>query len=297
MARVLLIFNPLAARADLKAVDRVVRVFTRAGWRIEVEGTSRVGHAEDLAREGVRDAVDLVAVYGGDGTTMQAVAGVVGHDVPVALIPGGTGNLLAGNLRLPRKPVAAAKVAVRGVPRAIDLGVLERPDGDRYFAVACGAGFDADLMAATSGEAKRRWRMGAYVAQGLDAVARLKVVPHRITVDGAVHEMDAVMVLVANCGEIIPPFVRLHAGVALDDGILDVAVANAATLMEGVDVVWRLLTGRLDAKHRLRFFRGETVTVETAEPQPVELDGEPDGVTPFTTRIVPHAVRVMVPGH
>jgi diacylglycerol kinase (ATP) len=186
-------------------------------------------------------------------------------------------------------------VAVRGVPRSIDLGALERVEGDRYFAVACGAGFDADLMAATSGEAKRRWRMGAYVAQGLDAVAKLKVVPHRITVDGAVHEMDAVMVLVANCGEIIPPFVRLHAGVALDDGILDVAVANAATLMEGVDVVWRLLTGRLDAAHRLRFFRGEVVTVETVEPQPVELDGEPDGVTPFTARVVPHAIRVMVP--
>lgn len=296
MARALLIFNPVAARADLKAVDRVIRVFTRAGWRIEVEGTSRVGHAEDLARQGVQDAVDLVAVYGGDGTTMQAVAGMVGHEVPVALIPGGTGNLLAGNLRLPRRPTAAAKVAVRGVPRSIDLGALERVEGDRYFAVACGAGFDADLMAATSGEAKRRWRMGAYVAQGLDAVAKLKVVPHRITVDGAVHEMDAVMVLVANCGEIIPPFVRLHAGVALDDGILDVAVANAATLMEGVDVVWRLLTGRLDAAHRLRFFRGEVVTVETVEPQPVELDGEPDGVTPFTARVVPHAIRVMVPG-
>jgi YegS/Rv2252/BmrU family lipid kinase len=295
VARALLIFNPVAARADLKAVDRVIRVFTRAGWRIEVEGTSRVGHAEDLARQGVQDAVDLVAVYGGDGTTMQAVAGMVGHEVPVALIPGGTGNLLAGNLRLPRRPTAAAKVAVRGVPRSIDLGALERVEGDRYFAVACGAGFDADLMAATSGEAKRRWRMGAYVAQGLDAVAKLKVVPHRITVDGAVHEMDAVMVLVANCGEIIPPFVRLHAGVALDDGILDVAVANAATLMEGVDVVWRLLTGRLDAAHRLRFFRGEVVTVETLEPQPVELDGEPDGVTPFTARVVPHAIRVMVP--
>ncbi len=295
MARVLLIFNPLAARADLKAVDRVVRVFTRAGWRIEVEGTSRVGHAEDLARQGVQDAVDLVAVYGGDGTTMQAVAGMVGHEVPAALIPGGTGNLLAGNLRLPRTPTAAAKVAVRGVPRAIDLGALERVDGDRYFAVACGAGFDAEVMAATSGEAKRRWRMGAYVAQGLDAMAKLKVMRYRITVDGTVHEVNAVMALVANCGEIIPPFVRLHAGVALDDGILDVAVANAANLMEGVDVVWRLLTGRLDAEHRLRFFRGEAVAVETAEPQPVELDGEPDGVTPFTARVVPHAISVMVP--
>jgi len=83
--------------------------------------------------------------------------------------------------------------------------------------------------------------------------------------------------------------------VALDDGVFDVAVANAWTLMEGMDVVWRLITGRLDAKHRLRFLRGEVVTVETVEPRPVELDGEPDGTTPFTVRIVPRAIRVMVP--
>jgi len=295
VARVLLIFNPVAARADLKLVDRVVRVFTKAGWGIDVEGTSRIGHAEDLARDGVKDRVDLVAVYGGDGTTMQAVAGMVGHEIPVALIPGGTGNLLAGNLRLPRSPAAAAKAAIRGVAREIDLGSLERPEGDRYFAVGCGAGFDAELMAATTGEAKRRWRMGAYVAQGLDAVANLKVVHHRITVDGAVHETDAVMALVANCGMIIPPFFRLHPGVALDDGVFDIAVANASTVMEGVDVVWRLLTGRLDAQHRLRFLRGEVVTVETVEPRPVELDGELDGTTPFTARIIPRAIRVMVP--
>jgi YegS/Rv2252/BmrU family lipid kinase len=294
VARVLLIFNPVAARADLKVVDRVARVFSREGWEIDVEGTSRVGHAEDLARAGVDDGVDLVAVYGGDGTTMQAVAGMAGSEVPVALIPGGTGNLLAGNLRLPRNPKAAARAAARGVPRAIDLGLLHRADGDRYFAVACGAGFDAELMAATTGEAKRRWRFGAYVAQTLERVGDLKVVPHRVTVDGEVLETDAVMVLVANCGEIIPPFVKLRDGIQLDDGLFDVAIANASSLVEGIDLLWRMLTGNLDAEHRLRFLRGEEVTVETAEPRPVELDGEPGGTTPFTARILSHAIKVMV---
>lgn len=295
MARVLLIFNPVAARADLKVVDRVARIFAKEGWQIDVEGTSRVGHAKDLARAGVADGVDMVAVYGGDGTTMQAVAGMAGSTVPIALIPGGTGNLLAGNLRLPRNPGAAAKAAARGRPKAIDLGIVHRIDGERHFAVACGAGFDAELMAATTGEAKRRWRFGAYVAQTLDRVSDLKVVHHRITVDGQVLESDAVMVLVANCGEIIPPLVKLRDGILLDDGLLDVAVANARTLMEGVDLFWRMLTGQLDAEHRLRFLRGEEVTIETAEPRPVELDGEPDGTTPLTARVLPHAIQVMVP--
>jgi diacylglycerol kinase family enzyme len=103
------------------------------------------------------------------------------------------------------------------------------------------------------------------------------------------------MVLVANCGEIIPPFVKLRDGILLDDGLFDIAVANAKTLMEGVDLFWRMLTGQLDAEHRLRFLRGAEVTIETAEPRPVELDGEPDGVTPLTARVLPRAIQVMVP--
>ncbi|MDH3292362.1 MAG: diacylglycerol kinase family protein [Gemmatimonadota bacterium] len=295
MARALLIFNPVAARANLKIVDTVVKVFKREGWSTEVEGTSRVGHAKDLARAGVEGGVDLVAVYGGDGTTMQAVAGMIDHHVPVALIPGGTGNLLAGNLRLPRRPAAAARVAIRGRPRAIDLGILPREDGLHYFAVGAGAGFDAVLMTETTGEAKRRWRMGAYVATGVGAVSRLKAVRHRITIDGTPMDVEAAMVLVANCGEIVPPFLRLRKGIAPDDGVFDVIIVNATTVMQGAHALWRLATGLAADNFRIRFARGQEVVVEPEELLPVQYDGEAAGWTPFTARIVPHAISVMVP--
>src|SRR3970282_191787 len=101
MPRVLLITNPAAARCDPDVVRVVCSVLERAGWEVDVVGTTRPGHAGELAAGAVRDGVDVVAVYGGDGTTMQAVQGVIGTEVPLALIPGGTGNLLAGNLRVP----------------------------------------------------------------------------------------------------------------------------------------------------------------------------------------------------
>ncbi len=245
MARALLIFNPAAARTARRTKSAVTRVFQSEGWALEVAETSRPGHAGELARRGVEDGVDLIAVYGGDGTTMQAVAGMVGADVPVGLIPGGTGNLLAGNLRLPRDPAAAARVAARGVPRRIDLGKMLRGDEVRYFAVACGTGFDAELMARTSSEAKRRWGMGAYVARAWEAMGELKVVDHCLTIDGDTFEFPAVMVLVANCGEIIPPFFRLKEDIAPDDGYFDIVVVNAGTLVESVDVVWQILTGHI----------------------------------------------------
>lgn len=294
MPRALLLFNPAAARTDPEIVRAVRRVFTREGWELDVAGTTRGGDAGQLAREGADDGVDLVAVYGGDGTTMQAVGGVVGHGVPIALIPGGTGNVLAGNLRLPRDPAQAARVAVHGVRRRIDLGRVDRPDGPRYFAVACGTGLDAQVMAATSEEAKRKWGMGAYVARTFEALGAMQGVAYRITVDGKSEVVKAVMVVIANCREYVPPLFALRDAIALDDGLFDVVAVRAETALEGLGVVWRFLVGQTEGTESLWFARGERVSVETEAPRPVQVDGELIGETPVDAEIVPSAIEVMV---
>src|SRR5256886_5933515 len=92
---------------------------------------------------------------------MEIAAGAVGSGIALGLVPGGTGNLLVGNLRLPRDPAAAARVILTGGTAAIDLGSVERPDGTHYFAVCGGTGFDAQLMAGTAGAAKAPPEMAA----------------------------------------------------------------------------------------------------------------------------------------
>jgi YegS/Rv2252/BmrU family lipid kinase len=295
MARVLLIANPAAARTDPKVIAAVRRVLSRRGLEVDVAGTTRPEEAGELARQGVRDGCDIVAVYGGDGTTMRAVQGLVGSSAALGLIPGGTGNLLAGNLRIPRNPEKAAVVLATGKARAIDLGRVEREDGLHYFAVNCGAGFDAELMAATTETAKRRWGIGAYVAQVWQRLGDVSSVPHRIVVDGQARETQAATVLVANCGELVPPFVRLRAGILPDDGWLDVVVLRATGLADGMGVVWRLVSGTADSQGRIAYARGRSVSVETDPPRPVQLDGEPAGTTPVRAEVVPGAIRVMVP--
>lgn len=103
------------------------------------------------------------------------------------------------------------------------------------------------------------------------------------------------MVLVANCGEVIPPFVRLRSGITPDDGMLDVIVLKASNVPESVRAIWHLLTERAEGEF-IRYGRGQEVRVVTEPIEPVQLDGEPGGVTPFTATIVPGAIRVMVPG-
>jgi diacylglycerol kinase (ATP) len=243
--------------------------------------------------------VDIVAVFGGDGTTMQAAASLVGTDVALGVIPGGTGNLLAGNLRIPAAPARAVRALVDARPRAFDLGRMQRPDGEHYFAVACGAGYDARVMAETLGEHKRRWGMAAYVATTLRLLREIRSTEHVITIDGVVYDANAAMVLVANCGEVIPPYIRLGAGIRPDDGLLDVVVLRANGFVGSVRAVWDLLrmapeVDGLDTY--VGYARGREVRVESQPVQPVQLDGESGGETPFTATVVPQAIRIMVPG-
>lgn len=299
MARVVLITNPAAARTDVVAAQAVAETFRRAGWMVELRATGGPGDARLFAEEAVADRVDLVGVYGGDGTTMQAAAALVGTEIPLGVIPGGTGNLLAGNLRIPTHPVRAARALIKGRPGPIDLGCMARADGDHYFAVACGAGYDARVMAETSTADKHRWRFAAYVATTLRLLPELRNVEHLITVDGQEYEAQAALVLVANCGEVIPPYVKLKSGIAPDDGLLDLVIIRADSFTESVRAVWELLReGGTSAAGpgRVAYARGQEITVTAAVEQPVQLDGEPHGTTPFTARVLPGAIRVLMPG-
>ena len=295
MAKALVIINPAAARTRAASVDAVAAAIRSGGWEAEVLATGGPGDARVLAEYGVREGFDVVAVFGGDGTTMQAAAALVGTDVTLGVIPGGTGNLLAGNLRIPAAPARAAEIIVRGRPKRFDLGRMERPGGIQYFAVACGAGYDARVMAGTASAMKHKWKFAAYVATTFRLLDELRISRHYITVDGVEYEAEAAMVLVANCGEVIPPFVRLRSGITPDDGMLDVIVLKASNVPESVRAIWHLLRERAEGEF-IRYARGQEVRVVTEPVEPVQLDGEPGGVTPFTATVVPGAIGIRVPG-
>ncbi len=234
MTRALLITNPAAARTDARAVTAVRDTLRRGGWDVDVLATAGPGDARRFAEELKGAGYDAVICYGGDGTAMQVAAGVAGTEIPLGIIPGGTGNILARNLRLPADPAAAARLLLTARRMPIDLGLVERADGPHYFAVCCGAGFDAELMVATDSVSKRRWKMAAYVGAAFAALPGVTSVRHRVVVDGVVHDVRAAMVLIANCGELFPPFVKIHHEVHPDDGWLDVVALRADGAMDGI---------------------------------------------------------------
>lgn len=144
MPRVLLIVNPGAQRLTAHRRRAVVeRLATRAD--LEIQETRRRGHACELARLATRDGMDAVVVFGGDGTVNEAVNGLAGSSVPLAVIPGGGANVFARSLGLPRDPVRSAerlRHRLSGPAERLPLGRI----GERWFAVNCGMGFDADVV-------------------------------------------------------------------------------------------------------------------------------------------------------
>jgi diacylglycerol kinase (ATP) len=239
-----------------------------------------------------------VVVLGGDGTTMQAAAALVGTNVSLGLVPGGTGNVLAGNLRLPRDPVQATRVILRGRSEPIDLGRLERADGVHYFGVGCGAGADARIMHETGAGAKRRWGIGGYFATLFRVLPEVRSTPCVITVDGHAFSFRAALVLVLNCGEMIPPLVRVRRGTVPTDGVLDVLALTADSVWGCARAAFRVFQNVMvgtGPTSYLAYARGRQVQIEAEAPMPVQYDGDLAGETPVAADVVPNAIQVMVP--
>ncbi len=214
------------------------------------------------------------------------------------MIPGGTGNLLAGNLRIPASPERAARALVSGKPKPFDLGRMDRPGGAQYFAVACGAGYDARVMAGTLSEHKRRWGMAAYVATTLRLITDIRstITSSRSTAWSTTRRRPWSWSPTAarssprssGSGRASAPTTACSTWSSCGP----TASARASGPSGTCSGTPRTAEGQ---ETFVGYARGREIRVETNPVQPVQLDGEPGGETPFTATVVPGAIRIMVP--
>ncbi len=176
MHKVALIYNPAAGtrrsrrRAD---VEQTAAVFRRRGMGVELIATDAPGSAGPQALSAIRSGCDAVVCCGGDGTVHDAAQALVkaGADIPVGVIPLGTGNGLAAELRIPRSPAAAAEALLKFRPRRVAVGCVEWGAGaaaqSRYFLISAGVGADAEMLYRISTETKARHGLRAYYASAV----------------------------------------------------------------------------------------------------------------------------------
>ncbi len=280
-----------------KAVRTTMVRLEAAGWKVTGAMVTRKKDVRERTARAVQDGVDVVVAAGGDGVVLQVVQKLAGSPVALGVIPLGTGNLLAGNLGIPKKLDDAIEVLLGGGRRRIDLGRARIGGKHRYFSVACGIGFDAEVMKATSKAQKRRWGRLAYVANTLRLGRRLRNVTHEITIDGVASTMQATQVFVANCGR-MGLAMKPSLDIEPDDGQLDLMVIEASGRVTGLRAGWEALRqddeGESDGGHAFRS-RITKVRVDSHPSRLVELDGSVIGTTPVKIKVRPGALDVLVP--
>ena len=266
--------------------------------------------ADDVARH-VREAVRLglasVVGLGGDGTQRAIATVLSGTDVPLGILPGGTGNILGGVLGVPTGLREAIESLASARPRRIDLGDVAlyttdlepgMPPAYTICAIGCGIGFDARLMATTEGAHKARFGRYAYLFQAIRLASTLQAVPYRITIDGRVIELEATVAMVTNVGDLIPGVLRPRLPALPDDGQLDLFVVAAKGVVEGLrglaDHLTRTSVGGDEASRTLRF-RCHSARLESTPPEPIQVDGDPCGIGSLEVTVLPGALQVLTP--
>ncbi len=257
--------------------------------RIRATQTGRLGdgtRAAGVARDG---GTDLVVVWGGDGTLNEVASALVGSDVRLGIVPGGSGNGFARGLGLPLDVEDAVRVAVDGQPRRIDTGFVS----GRTFLNVAGVGFDAAVAARVNTGNVRRG-VWPYVWSILDEWRRFETQRFRVVLDdGPATDLEAHLVAVCN-GQQYGHGAAIAPAAAFDDGQLDVVVIPRITSARLARHGWRLFDGSLAAVPGVFTARARRVAVSQHRPLPVHVDGEAvPGETSHIFEVRPRCLCVM----
>jgi YegS/Rv2252/BmrU family lipid kinase len=300
----LLIHNPNAGNggnARRRLIEQARRILSAGGIEAELAETTAPGHATEIAQQAARDGRQLVITCGGDGTLNEVVNGLAsltnGHRVPLALLPGGTANILAKELSLPWDIPRAAKQLVSAELREIALGLatpLEQPEKKRFFLSVAGAGPDGMIVYSVDLGLKARVGILAYWWQGACEVLRYTF--PRFRVRAGDRQVEGTLVVVGRTKNYGGPFkITDQADLFKDEfEVMALTTQSGLRYLSYLPTLWM---GNLRKEEDVHFWKADTLLCEPLDGNPVyaQLDGEPFARLPVEFSIVPRALKLLVP--
>ena len=291
--KLLLIVNPVSGQKKaVKSLGAILEVFSAAGYLSTVAMTAHSGHATAIARE-YAGKYDLVVCAGGDGTLNETISGVLasGAQPSIAYLPCGTTNDLAATLNLSRDLAQAARDAVCGRIRYLDIGSF----GERRFVYTASFGAFTKTSYSTPQSMKNALGHLAYVLEGAKEVLNIKSVRAKVKTDAGDFEGDYIFGAVTNTTSLAGILTLDKSTVSLDDGLFELLlVEKPENALETSRLINQILQKRFDDK--LKLFKVSCAEIETDEPVDWTLDGEQaQGILRVSIQNHANAVRLIVP--
>lgn len=299
MKKLLFVYNPRAGKEMLKPrLSDVLDIFVKAGYEVTVHPTQAYRDAYYQIKEYEVGKYDLIACSGGDGTIDEVATGMMkrremGKDVvPVGYIPAGTTNDFAKSLHIPRKPLAAADNAVKGVPFPCDIGKFN----DSVFVYIAAFGIFTDVSYETDQAVKNVLGHMAYILEGAKRIFNILSYKIKVEHDGEVIEDEFIFGMVTNSRSVGGFSNMVGKNIVFDDGLFEVTLIktpkNPIALQE---IIAALLIEQVDTKH-MYTFKTKKITFDSVEEIPWTLDGEFGGEQDYVEiENVQKAMEIMVP--
>lgn len=288
-----IIINPNAGRQRGLSPESRARLAEDALRECDVEGsvafTQEVGSAGSLARGMIKQGVTTLVAWGGDGTVNEVASATARAGLNFGIVPGGSGNGLARELGIERRPADALRTALRGTKKLIDMGEIS----GRMFTNVAGVGFDAHLAGVFNTLARRG--RAAYIRSGFRELLAYDPVEYTLEAGNVTVRRRAFVVAVANGrqyggGAVIAPSAKL------DDGRLEVVVLPLRSLGAALWQARRLFTGTIDCIPGVQMFTVDRATLSADRPLTYHVDGEVfEGERSLKVKVLPRALCVRVP--
>ncbi len=291
--KALVIFNPQSGNGERHDVrDALSRHFGAVGIDYEIHESRTSDQITEVVRRRLSDGFDLVVAAGGDGTVSAVSDGLSGNSIPLGIIPIGTGNVLARELKIPTEMERAVALIAR-TPRLKKIDAMRI--GQRTYLLNVGVGISASVVSGTTRKSKSRFGRIAYVGTAVLKVLACK--PRRLVVeaDGKAHRYRAVEVAILNCGLLSKITYPSGPEIRPDDGRLGVWILSMKTIWGHLRYTIGLAAGWTKQPDAHFIQVEKTVCIRSNVPLAVQADGDIIGTTPVSVTVVPSARTVLVP--
>jgi len=255
----------------------------------EVIFTERAGHATEIAKNAIDNGADIVVASGGDGTVNEVACAMVNTDIPMGILPAGSGNGLARCLGISMSYALALRTIIRGNTKFMDVATVN----DMMYTSIAGIGFDAHVAQRFAESSLRG--MLSYMQIILNEFSSYKPTTYKLTIDGISMEKHALMIIFANSNQ-FGFNTRIAPEAKVDDGFLDICVFKKMPVSQLLNVGYHMMMGTPAKTGYAEYFRGKEITIENISDSLMNIDGEPKIIdVPIKISIKPLALRVIVP--